>query len=207
MTLDARALGKRVLLALGAALLLLAPWPLVRTVYAPAFRTLAQLAVNVADPLPGAIETRFEPGTGGVLAVDMARMDTVVRLRHRDLAGADASFGASSFFHGYLPTAVLLALFAAATPLPWRARRAPLVRALVLLHLFFALRCVLATYYACTKCNIDGRPLVDLGPAAARVLFLGWHFAWEEAFTNYLVPILLWAVCVFGPRPPAEAVR
>jgi hypothetical protein len=168
------------------------------------FRTLGQFALGVLDLLPEGVEARFEPGTGGVLAVDMVRMDTVVRLRHPSLAGADATFGASSFFLAYLPTSLCLALFAV-TPRAWRSSRWPFVAALVLLHFFFVLRLVVAAYYTCSKCNVDGRPLVALGAGGMRALFLGWHLVWEEAFTNYLLPILVWATCVFGTRSRVEA--
>lgn len=190
---------KLALLAALVHLALLVLWPLVRVGYAPAFRVLGQLAVGVLDPLPGPIEARFEPGSGGALAVDLVRMDTVVRLHHRDMGGADATFGASSFFHGYLPTTVLLALFAATATRPWRWPAKALVRALLLLHLFLALRCVLAVLYAYSKSDVDGRPLLDLGPTALRVLRLVWHFGWEEMLANYLVPLLVFGLLVFGP--------
>jgi hypothetical protein len=190
-------------LALGTMLLhvaLLALWPVVRAGYAPVFRALAQLAVHVVDPLPGPIEARFEPGAGGHLGAELVRMDTVVRLSHRGLEGTDATFGASSFFHGYLPTTVLLALLAVAAQGPWRARRKAGAWSLVLLHLFVAGRCVLAVYYAHAMSTIDGRPVLELGPASRRALHLVWHFGWEEMLANYMVPLLLFGLCVFGPR-------
>lgn len=201
--MSARVLWKRALLTTLLHLLLLVLWPVVAPAYAPTFRALAQLAVNVVDPLPGPIEVHFEAGAGGALAVDLVRMDTIVRLRHRELEGADATFGASSFFHAYLPTTVLLALFGAATARPWRARKQPLVWALLLLHSFFVLRCLLAVFYVHSKSTIDGRPVLDLGPTSLRVLHLAWHFGWQEMLTNYLVPLSIFGVCVFGPRSSA----
>src|SRR5262245_14841496 len=146
---------KLALVALLVHLGLLGAWPLVRAAYAPFFRGLAQFAVGVLDPLPGPIEARFEPGSDPKLAVDLLRMDTIVHLRHREMEGADATFGASSFFHGYLPTTVLLALFAAAGPRTWRALRKPLLVALLGLQVFVALRCVLAVLYAYSKSSVD----------------------------------------------------
>ncbi len=205
MSAEARVLWKRALLATLVHLALLFAWPAVKPVYAPLFRASAELAVGFLDPLPGPIDARFEPGSGGLLAMNVPSMDTAVYLRHRELEGADASFGASSFFHAYVSTTVLLALFAAATPLAWRARRWRLVWALALLHLFFALRCALAVFHCYAKCNVDGKPLVELGPFATRALELTWHFSFNEDFTNYLAPIVLWAVFVFGARPADEA--
>lgn len=202
--MDARALWKRVLLATLAHLVLLALWPLVRVVYAPLFRTLAQFTLTLVDPLPGPIDVHFEPGSGGPLAEDVVNMDTIGSIKHRELEGEAASFGASSFFNAYYPTSVLLALFAAATPLAWRARRAPLTWALLLLHVFLAARCALAAYYCYSKCTIDGRPALDLSPSGVRALHLLWHFVWDEMLTNYLVPLGIWSLCVFAPRSSGE---
>ena len=198
--MSAHALWKHALLAALLHLVLLLVWPVVRFAYAPAFRALAELAVGVVDPLPGPIEVHFEPGSGGPLAVDVVRMDTIVRLHHRDLQGSDATFGASSFFHAYLPTTVVLALFGAATAHTWRARRRPLLWALLLLHLFVAFRCVLAVFYTHSKSTIDGKPVLALGPTGQRVLHLFWHFGWEEMLVEYLVPLLIFGLCMFGPR-------
>jgi hypothetical protein len=201
---DPRALWKRALLAALAYSALLLAWPAVQPLYAPAFRTLAERAVGFVDPLPGPIDARFEPESGGILAVGLERMDTAVYLRHRELGGADGSFGASSYFHAYVPTAVLLALFVAATPLAWRVRRRRLAWALALLHVFIVLRCAVAAFYCLSKCHVDGVPVVELGPAGKRLLHLTWHFTFGETLANYLVPILVWALCVFGPRPGGE---
>lgn len=198
--MDARGLWKRALLVLGVHLALLAVWPLVRPVYAPLFRSLGQFAVGLVDPLPGPIDIVFEPGSGGLLGASLPGMDTVVYLRHGELEGPDASFGASSYFHAWEPTAALLAMLAGATPLASWKRRWRLVGAFALLHLFFTLRCAVAAFYCYSKCDVDGTPLVALGPALQRALHLGWHFVFGEAFTNYLVPLTLWAACVFQPR-------
>jgi len=204
--MSARALWKQALLATLLHLVMVALWPLLRAGYAPVFRTMAQLAVNVFDPLPGPIEARFEPGSSGELAGDVMRMDTLVRLQHGDLQGdRGASFGASSFFHAYLPTTVLLALFGATSAGTWRARRKSLAWALVLLHAYLAFRVVLAVYYAYSKSTIDGRPVVDLGPTSLRLLHLVWHFAWEEMLTNYLVPLVVFGLCVFEARSSVQA--
>lgn len=193
--------------ALAATLLhvvLLAAWPLVEPVYAPAFRASAGLVFGVIPPLPAALEISLEPGSGGPMAEDMVRMDTIVGLSPRALEGEPATFGASSFFHGYYPLCVLLALFAAATPRPWRARRRPFLWALVLLHAGLALRFLPALYYCYSKCNIDGRAPLGLGPGGTRALHMLKHFAWEEVLPNYLLPLFVFALCVFGPRSSAE---
>ena len=201
---ELRAHGRRVLLALLAHLALLALWPLARPAYAPLWRAGMQVATGVLDPLPGAIEVRFEPGGGGLLAQDIVRMDTVVSLRPREFQGEPALFGASSFFHGYAPTTVLLGLLAATFRF-WRGRRAPLVLSFVLLHLWLALRCVPSLLHCYAQCTVDGRSPLGLGPFGERVLFMLRYFNWIEALPNYLIPLGIVALCVFGPRSSVVA--
>lgn len=193
--------------ALGAALLhlvLLLLWPLVEPAYAPAFRGLAQLTLGVVAPLPGAVEVRLEPGSGGPLAEDIVRMDTIVALQPREFQGQAATFGGSSYFHGYFPLSVLLALFAASVPRPWRALRRPFLWALVLLHAGLVVRFVPALYYCYSKCTLDGRAPLGLGPDGTRALGMAKHFAWDDVLPNYLLPLVVYALCVFGPRSGAE---
>lgn len=201
--LEPRTLGKRALLAALLHLGLLALWPLVGLAYAQAYRELAQLGLAMIDPLPGKIDVLFEPGSGGLLAKDLVLMDTEVQLLPRGVGAEPATFGASSFFHGYYPTTVLLAIFAAAE-LSWRARRKPLLWALLLLHLGLLVRCLPAVYWCYAQCTIDGRPALALGTAGLRTLHLLRNATWVEVFPNYLVPLLLFALCVFGPHSSAK---
>jgi hypothetical protein len=192
--------------ALAAALvhaLLLAAWPLVAPAYAPAFRAGHELALGFIGPLSGELEIRLEPGSDGPMGEDMVRMDTIVGLRPRTLAGPPATFGASSFFHGWWALSVLCALFVAALPRPWRARRRPFLWALVLLHLGLALRILPSLYYCCTQCSIDGRPMLDLGAGGVHALYMLKHLTWNEVLPNYLGPLLVFALCAFGPRSRA----
>jgi hypothetical protein len=200
--MDPRALWKRALWAVLVHAALVLAWPLARPLYAPAYRALENLGVSLVDPLPGPIEVRFEPGTDPLLEIDLIGMDTIVTLRHREMNGA-GRFGASSFFHAYFPTSVLVALFLVATPLAWRARLVPFLIAFVLLHLFLLARGYVAILYCHAQSTLEGRPLMPLSPAGLRALQLAWHFAWNEMFTNYLVPLALWGVCVFKPRAGA----
>jgi hypothetical protein len=188
------------LLAALASLALAAAWPLVRPVHAPFFRAWAEFAVRFLDPLPAQVSARFEAGSDPVLKKDLPLQDTVVTLSHSALEGRSGTFAASSFSHAWLATSVLCALFAAATPRPWRARRWPFLAALALLHAFVALRCALAVVYAYAKSTVDGELLVPLERPSARALYLLWHFGWDERLTDVLVPLVLWALCVFAPR-------
>lgn len=204
MKLGARELARFGLLALAVHIALLVAWPLVARLYAPAYRGLSQYLVAVIDPLPGSIEIRFEPGSDGPLAVDLVRMDTVVSLRPRSVAGEPATFGASSFFHAYLPTAVLLALFAGTFRI-WRGRRAPILWALAGLHLVLVLRALPAIFLCYSKCTIDGRSPLGLGAFGERALYMLRYLSWVEMVPNYLVPVLLFVACLFGGRSSAPA--
>lgn len=199
--MDSRTTWKRVLSCVLAYVGLLFCWPLARLGYAPAFRAGAQLVVRVVHPLPFEMLYSFEPGASGAIATDLPHVDTTVRMHLQGSSGSDATFGASSFFHGYHPSAVLLALFLAATPLAWCTRRRRLLWALLTLHAFFALRCSLAVYYAYARSTIDGRPAVGLSPLSMRALYWIWHFAWEEPLATYLVPLVIWVPFAFLSPP------
>lgn len=178
---------------------LLLSWPLLRPLYAPAFRGVGQQALTVLSPGPAWLRVRLVAGADPAVAMDQIAPDTTVRLEHREMKGTGA-FGASSLFHGWLPTSVLLALFLAATPLPWRARRAPLLWALAWLHLFLLARLVVSIAHACAQLTVEGQPLWPLSTGAERALRLAWHFAWSEMFANYLAPLAIWSLCVFDRR-------
>jgi len=208
LSLRPRALVRGALWTVAVHVGLLALWPLVRLGYAPLARALAQLGCALVDPLPGHIDILFVPGAGGQLAKDVVLMDTVVKLLPH---GADDSlaavFGASTFFHGWYPITVLLALFAAATPLPWRARRRPFLWALLALHLALLARLMPSILYCYSVCTIDGRPALELGAPVQRALYLLRHVTWLEVTPNYLVPLLIFGVCVFGPRSVTGVAR
>jgi hypothetical protein len=206
---DSRTTVRRALAFLGVYLALLLTWPLVRPLYAPAFRTGAEVAVGTADPFSGEIRVHVDPAVAEeneVLAEDVPGMDTVMRLEHLRLRGAEGLTGVSVFFHGWHPTAVLLALFLGATTLPWPRRRPRLLVALLLLHGFLALRLVTGAYWTFARSTIDGHPVREFSPLIGKLLYWFWHFVWEEPFATYLVPLLIWGVCVFGARMdgPAE---
>lgn len=198
--MSARAVLARALAVAFAHLCLLAAWPLVEAAYAPAFRAGYELALGLIRPLSGQLEIRLEPGSGGPMGEDMLRMDTIVGLRPRALEGPPATFGASSYFHGWWPLCVLAALFLAGVARPWRQRLRPFLWALALLHLGLALRILPPLYYCCTRCQIEGQPMLALGPGSAHALYMLHHLAWNDVLPNYLGPLLVFALCVHGPR-------
>src|SRR5262245_61518296 len=202
-----RTIWKRALLCCGIYGLLLLLWPVVRFAYAPLFRAGAEFALGVADPFHGEIRVRFDPENGPAQNEDMPHLDSRLRLQHREMPGADALSWASSFFHGYQPTAVLLALFLGATPLAWKLRRWRLLWAALALHAFLALRCFAGVFYIYSKSTIAGRPALDLSPGEARAVYWIWHFLCEEPCANYVVPILIWLLCAGSPGVVAAPIE
>ena len=196
----ARAIVKHGLLALLVYALLLLAWPLVRLAYRPLFQAAGEFLFAVADPFGGEIRVRLESSSDSALAKDTPHMDTLVHLQHRRFAGADSLAAASSFFHGYQPTAFLLALFLGATNLSWSLRRKRLLWALVLLQIFVGLRLYVGVFYAYARSQIDGRPAIELSAGASRCLFWLWHFTWAEPIATYVVPLTIWALFAFAER-------
>jgi hypothetical protein len=206
--MDLGLLRRRTLLFVLAYVLLLAAWPLVRPLYVPAFRAGAELAVGIIDPFGGEVRVLFDPALpDDPVAKDMPGMDTRVRLQHLRYSGGEALAGASSFFHGYHPTIVLVALFLA-TPMSWRSRRWRFLWAVLLLTAFIALRCVVGAYSAFAASTIGGEPAVALTPFQQRALYWARHVLWEEPVATYVVPLLCWGLCAFAGRSVAtDAAR
>lgn len=198
----ARGPWKRLFLALALYALLLGAWPLVAWAYRPAFRAAGEFLFGAFGFLED-VRVEFEPGSGGAIARDTPHMDTLILLEHKVLVGPPAKIPASAFFHAYHPTAVLLALFLGATTLDWRRRRARLVGALLLLHLFIALRLSIAVLYAYRLSNAEGRPMLEIAPATERFLYWMKHLLWVEPATTYLAPASIWALLALGARPIA----
>src|SRR5262245_2353611 len=201
--MDLGLLRRRTLLFVLVYVLALAAWPLVRPLYVPVFRAGAELAVGIVDPFGGEVRVLFDAALpDDPLAKDMPAMDTRVRLQHLRYSGGEALAGASSFFHGYHPTIVLVALFLA-TPMGWRSRRWRFLWAALLLHGFIALRCVVGAYAAFAASTIGGQPAVALSPFEQRALYWIRHAFWEEPVATYLVPLLCWGLCAFVGRSAA----
>lgn len=198
--MDLGLLRRRTVLFLLVYALALAAWPVVRLVYVPLFRAGAELALGIIDPFGGEVHVHFDPALPhDPLAKDMPAMDTRVRLQHLRYTGGDALAGASSFFHGYHPTIVLVALFLA-TPMDWRSRRWRFLWAALLLTGFIALRCVVGAYSAFAASTIGGQPAVELSPLQQRALYWIRHVFWEEPVATYVVPLMAWGLCAFAGR-------
>jgi len=196
---------RRALAALGIYALLLALWPLLRPLYAPLFRATAQLAVGVVAPCGPDGVVRFVPRTEARLEQDVPRADTLLLVERRGYTGEPSRTGASSFFHGYQPCALLLALLLGLSPGAWRRR--PALWAWLGLGGFLALRCVVCARYVYSLTRIDGRPALELSAAAHQALFWSWHFLWADPLASYLVPLCLWGLLVAPARIPTPSAR
>jgi hypothetical protein len=125
-------------LALVALALLLAAWPLapfVRTGYRAVF---VAGATALSVPLRGHWAVRYERNTPG------HEHDTAMVLLERGKRGYEdrVRLTFSSYLTGYIPTAVLVALFLA-LPAPWKRRLRGLSVGLLVLHAYLYLRVAL----------------------------------------------------------------
>lgn len=120
--------------------------------------------------------------------------------------------GVSTEHLAYRPAALLVALVLGGA-LAWRLRTRATVRALVLglvgVHLFVALRLFVVLALSFARFQVDGRPLLDLGAVPEPVLDTAGILLWQEPTTNYVVPLLLWAVLLLPGllRQPAAGER
>ncbi len=189
---------------------LLAIWPLVRPLYRPCFQAVGGFLLGVVDPFED-VRVLLEPRSTGTVEDqderrvehDTPHMDTLVLLVHRRLSGKPSLTGASSFFHGYHPTAVCIALFAGG--LSSRAGRRRLLWGLLALHAFIALRLLIGVTYAYGLSTVGGRPALDLSPFLSRCLFWARHFAMVEPLTTYVVPLAIWALLASRGRELTSA--
>lgn len=182
-----------------ALLLLLAAWPLLGHLYRPLYRALAPAAVNLFGTK---VQLVAKPAAdSGMLARDTARMDTVILVKHKDYPTGHGKLPTSTLHHGYLPTAILLALVWGATSGGWKEKQRLLLWSVLSLHAFLAVRIAAAVVGILNVSVIDGRPALDLGATGAWVIDKTKSLLWDEPAIALLAPIVLWAVFAFD-RPP-----
>jgi hypothetical protein len=177
----------------------MAPWPPLERAYAAVFRAFG----NAAFGLASGGDVRFVPHA----LARGARSDTDVFVR----AGADGEVWGiplSSRFVGWIPTAVLLALWAA-TPRPSRGRLRALGWGLALVHAYLVVR--LALRLALAHALWARRT----GGSSDFVRSAGWKSAVEGIVallhtepTIYVgLPVLAWAVASFRRSDLEQLVR
>jgi hypothetical protein len=196
------------ILALGIFLVLIAPWPGLRTFHARAYRAGAELF--------------FRPfrGEGGVWVVPIPEeeqhhhTDTRIVCARRDNPTNYQGLDHDAWFTAYLPAAKLIALVLA-TPIPWRRRWNALFWGLILVHVFIAVRLGIQVLHAFSQPFVWGapNPVRLFEPGAFWMAVLSWvnqHFA-ESTTPVFMVPVFIWILVairredlfrIVGPCPP-----
>ncbi|MCI0632079.1 MAG: hypothetical protein L0Y44_15645 [Phycisphaerales bacterium] len=168
--------------------LLIAVWPLVWFGYGAALSAVS----NVAFGELGAATVRFEPSTESSAG---AAYDLTLVLRNKRTA-ALGRLPVSSFYYGYVPTALLAAL-TLATPIRWPRRMRALLGGLALVHAFIAFRLALLLVS-----NFSGTDLLatfSLGRAGDATISFFAELLASSLTGCYIVPVLLWIITTLRP--------
>jgi len=179
-----------------------AAWPVVRHVYRPAYAELGAAAVNLVGT---DITIVPEAQTGGTIARDTPLMDTVFHFDHKTYGRGGGAIPASSFYHAYLPTAILVALMWGARRGNLGSKKKVLILALLALHVFLVLRLSSAVALQLAASTVDGAPVLALGEWSSRTLRYVKDLFWDNAISTILVPILIWALFAFDQAPEETA--
>lgn len=201
LRLPRREVGRRLARTLGALALLVLAWPVVRYPYRPTYAQLGAAAVNLVG---SDITVVPEARTGGAIAKDTPRMDTVFHFDHRVYGRGGGKLPASSFYHAYLPTAILLALTWGAGSGSLRGKKKVLIVSLLVLHAFLVLRLSSAVALQLSASKVDGVPVLELGAWGSKALRYAKDLLWDNAISTILVPVLIWGFFAFDAARDAE---
>ena len=189
---------RRILLVLAGCVVV---WPVVRYAYRPVYAELGAAAVNLIGT---DITVVPEHQTEGEIARDTPLMDTVFHFDHKLYGRGGGAIPASSFYHAYLPTAILVAFMWGAREGTLRSKRKALLLALLVLHVFLVLRLSSAVTLQLAASTVDEKPVLALGEWSSKALRYVKDLFWDNAISTILVPILVWALFAFDP-PPKES--
>lgn len=92
---------------------------------------------------------------------------------------------------GYVPTALLAALVVA-TPIAWGRRLRSLAVGLLAVHAFVLLRFAITALYGFNVAELDGRPLLALGPIGTSLLERTTKVVSDDYHLGLVVPIVIW---------------
>jgi hypothetical protein len=164
--------------------LLILPWPVLPQAYAAVYRTVSNVVFGSF-------------GTEGVVRFQKparpGKMDSEIAIRRR----ASPVIGTTSHsarFTGYVPTAFVVALILA-TPLPWSRRGKALLWAMLLVHVFIALRQVINLLYWFS--GDSPWCLFQPGPIWSSVLKALFGAVVVSPTLSFIAPIFIWLVATF----------
>jgi len=203
LRLSKKEVGRRLARTLVALAVLLALWPLLRYPYRPTYAALGAAAVNLVG---SDITVVPEAETGGAIAKDTPRMDTVFHFDHKEYGRGGGMIPASSFYHAYLPTAILLALTWGAGSASRHGKKKVLIVSLLVLHAFLVLRLSSAVALQLSVSNVDGVPVLALNEWGSKALRYVKDLLWDNAISTILVPILIWGFFAFDASGDTEGV-
>ncbi len=183
---------KRTLLAL---LVLIVIWPALRYAYRPTYAWLGAAAVNLVG---SNIIVVPEAESGGAIAHDTPLMDTVFHFDHKVYGRGGGAIPASSFYHAYFPTAILLALIWGARDGDLRSKKKVLIATLLALHIFLVLRLSTAVAMQLNASVVDDEAVLELSAWSAKALRYTKDLFWDNAISTILFPIAIWAFFAFN---------
>lgn len=188
-----------------ALLILVGIWPVVSFVYRPTYSFLGAAVVNL---IGSDITVAPEAQDDGPIAKDTPRMDTVFHFDHKVYGRGGGAIPVSTFYHGYLPTAILLALMWGATPGSFSSKKKVLIFTLLILHAFLALRLFTAVAAQLNESTVDGVPVLDLGTWGREILLNLKDVFWDNLAISVVVPVVIWGFFAFDKRlEPTPAAR
>ncbi len=183
----------RLLLAFGFYALLMAPWPGLAEGYARGYQVGATWIFE--SRFSGAavrlvpLERRVDRHVAGRKV-----WDTEVHLLNKQ-ARAGGRFSISSWYSGYMPTVLFLALLAA-TPSAWRRRAWALAFGMLLLHVWMVLQ--LGAAIVNEFCRAPPPAVFDLGPFWRDALAFYTNTFVKSVLPPFIVPVVVWALVAFG---------
>ncbi|MAB79278.1 MAG: hypothetical protein CMJ89_07985 [Planctomycetes bacterium] len=181
-----------------ALVILVVIWPVVSFVYRPTYSFLGAAVVNLVG---SDITVVPEAQEGGSIAKDTPRMDTVFHFDHKVYGRGGGAIPVSTFYHGYLPTAILLALMYGATAGSFASKKKVLILTLLILHAFLAFRLFMAVAAQLNASTVDGMPVLDLGTWGRKILLNVKDVFWDNLAVSVVVPVVIWGFFAFNKRP------
>jgi hypothetical protein len=183
----------RLLLAFGLYALLMAPWPGLTDAYARGYQAGAtwifEARFSGAAVRLVPLEKRADRYTAGRKV-----WDTEVHLLNKRTR-AGGRFSISSWYSGYMPSVLFLALLAA-TPIAWRRRGWALAFGLLLLHVWMVLQ--LGAAIVNEFCRAPPPAVFDLSPFWRDALTFYTNTFVKSVLPPFIVPVVVWALVAFS---------
>jgi hypothetical protein len=177
--------------------LLLIVWPLASTAYRGSFRTIGEIAF--AEMCGAVIHLEATPHEQEESRRPVKDIVFVIENR---AASAIGRINGSTYYTGYVPTALICAIVLA-TPLPCRRRLRTLLFALLFIHAFIGLRVWLLLLSALN--NSGPLSTFSLGRVGDSALSFVAELLAVAPSTTFIAPLLIWGL-LMSVRPNRQAI-